>query len=156
MTRLLQTRSETVLSTRAEQVYATLTEPATWLLHPLVTAVTEPAAAGELCRTRMLVAGHPVELTWRGYSDRPPDRWAVTARTTLPAELGALGMTMTVMFTLDDTAEGCAVTRSMLTALATTGAIPRALLDAVTATAPHEEFLTGLAACVARRAHARG
>ncbi|MFF0545963.1 hypothetical protein ACFYTF_24290 [Nocardia thailandica] len=156
MTRLLQTRSRAMLPAPSARVYSSLTDPGTWLLHPLCTAVGAAAVAGELCRTRMLVAGHPVELNWRGYSDRPPDRWAVTARTALPAELGALGMTTTVMFTLDDTPEGCAVSRSVLVALATTGAVPRTLLDAVTDPAPNDEFLAGLAACVARQAHARG
>ncbi|RJO74116.1 SRPBCC family protein [Nocardia panacis] len=145
MTRIFQTQSHAAIDAPAEDVFAAITDPTRWPdWHPASILVDLPgpvAATGTTFLEVVALADTTARLRWRTDAASPPTMWMINART----EFGAVAATVTVSFRIVPLGSGAIeVKRSMVTALATETALPRALRAYFGSPEPHDAYLAAV------------
>ncbi|OJF80967.1 hypothetical protein NS14008_19415 [Nocardia seriolae] len=140
-------------------------DPIQWANLPAGTVATPhgfgPAGQGARFTEIYRLTEHPsapVEwpVTWRVDSYRRPYLWAVGAQTSVPREFGGFPVMMTVLYSVNISADGVpCLRRSMVTAVDPSARLSRELLDVFTGTALHLEILGRIRHRAERRSAAR-
>ncbi|ATL70085.1 SRPBCC family protein [Nocardia terpenica] len=147
MTRIFQTQSEIIIAAAPDAIFDAATDPCLWRhTYPACVAVERgtagPARVNDTFTEVVAVERDTIRVGWRVDTCRRPTRWIISSRTVIAPPIADFAATMTVSYCVAPAESGAPrLRRSMLTAVATDGRIPRALTDLFGETACHDAHL---------------